>query len=679
MSGQAFIDSIATAISPCETVIHGVTVNDPFRWLEEQESSSTREWLEGQRKQIENYFLNLPDSSSMRKRVRELLDWSASSPPIVKRNRRFFLSRSQGQAQASIIMHNEITGVEKVLVDPRTRGEDVAVSVASVSPTGRVLAYAVRAGGSDTAAFEFIDVDEGFVYPELLPAGWYGGLCFKPDDSGFFYSHSNISGNSGQQSVIWHRFGTSLAEDCQVFATSYCGRILSLVHDTTGSRMLYVLLSQGPEKLASVYFHDLRTGDPPLLLYENLEGTFSPFFIGEHFLAWTDIGWIGHRIVEIEITNPIPRCWKTVASDTNEGTIQQFGMAGGYLFLCRARRFSMNLERLDLQTGEAVEICPFAHETVELRTFDAAADDLFFTVTSLTQPPKVMRYSVQSDQITVWSEIAISFDPKNIETEEVTVTSKDGSSVPMMIARRGDLPVTASLPAFLTGYGGFGSCVTPRFSAFGTFLIEQGFLFAVAAVRGGSELGAAWHHAGRRRNRQNAYDDFLACTEWLIATRRAKGDQICIGGGSNAGLLVGAALTQRPELFRAVICVGALLDMVRYHLFDLAALWSDEFGTSENDEDFRALYSYSPYHRVQDGVGYPAVLLVSGDADTRCNPLHTRKMTARLQAASISGHPILLDYTPTWGHTPVQPIDKKIEAVVRKLSFLLHEMGIPLR
>jgi len=235
------------------------------------------------------------------------------------------------------------------------------------------------------------------------------------------------------------------------------------------------------------------------------------------------------------------------------------------------------------------------------------------------------------------------------------------------------------LPTFITGYGGFGSCVTPRFTAFASFLLESGFLFAVPALRGGAELGEQWHLAAKREKRQNSFNDFIAAAEWLVSEGRSEPTRIAIGGGSNAGLLVGAVLTQRPDLFRAAICLGPLLDMTRYHLFDFAAGWAEEYGSPQDEEDFHFLLSYSPYHRVQDGTAYPAVLLISGDADTRCNPMHTRKMAARLQAANTSGHPILLDYKSEWGHVPVQPLSKKVEALTDRLTFICHELDVELK
>jgi prolyl oligopeptidase len=270
----------------------------------------------------------------------------------------------------------------------------------------------------------------------------------------------------------------------------------------------------------------------------------------------------------------------------------------------------------------------------------------------------------------------VRLDSSPIEIEQIRYKSNDATEIPMFLVARKERRSSRSLPVFLTAYGGFGACLTPQFYAYSTFLIEQGFLFAVANIRGGGEFGVEWHLAGKRRNRQNAIDDFISAAEWLSANAMADSTRIAVGGGSNAGLLVGAALTQKPHLFRAVVCLGPLLDMLRYHLFDSARSWTDEYGCSENQDDFPYMLAYSPYHNVHADAPYPAVLFVSGDADTRCNPMHVRKMVARLQRATSSDKPILLDYQPTWGHAPVQPLNRRIEALTDRLAFICHEMDV---
>jgi prolyl oligopeptidase len=297
---------------------------------------------------------------------------------------------------------------------------------------------------------------------------------------------------------------------------------------------------------------------------------------------------------------------------------------------------------------------------------------------TFSDPPSIHRFDDRTCKQDLWAQSLVPFDSSSIEVERVSYRSKDGTYVPMfLVAKKGSLRL-GPLPTVLTGYGGFGVPMTPQFSVVTSFLVEHGCLVAVANVRGGSELGAEWHLAAKRQKRQNAFNDFLAAGEWLIAGGHTATDTLAIAGGSNAGLLVGAALTQKPEMFRAAICLGPLLDMLRYHIFDNASWWVDEYGSATNVDDFAALREYSPYQRVQEGVAYPAVMLISGDADTRCNPMHARKMAARLQGATSSGRPVLLDYKMKWGHYPVLPLSERVDAVADRLTFLCHEIGVHL-
>jgi prolyl oligopeptidase len=356
--------------------------------------------------------------------------------------------------------------------------------------------------------------------------------------------------------------------------------------------------------------------------------------------------------------------------------IQQFAVAGNQVFVTRIDRFSTKVEVFGFD-GERREVPDFpSRGTIDLLNRTNATEKVFYSYTSISKPAAIHCYDARTEEDVAWSEANLPVDASASAVEKTAYTSTDGTSVPLFLAARNDLLHSGPLPTFLTGYGGFGSCVTPRFTAFATFLTERGFLFAVPALRGGSELGEQWHRSGKRENRQNSFNDFIAAAEWLIREQRSIPGRIAIGGGSNAGLLVGAAITQRPDLFRAAICLGPLLDMTRYHLFDFAARWADEYGSPEDQGDFQSLFAYSPYHHVLDGAAYPAVFLISGDADTRCNPMHARKMTARLQGATSSTRPVLLDYKTAWGHTPVQPFSTKIEALTDRLAFVCHQLGV---
>ncbi len=400
-----------------------------------------------------------------------------------------------------------------------------------------------------------------------------------------------------------------------------------------------------------------------------------PIFVHGQLLAYTDFAAPNFRIVRIDSVHPDPPHWHDVVPESDK-RIQQFAFAGDQVFVTRIDRFSTKVYAFGLDGGRK-EVPHFpSRGTIDLLNRTTATEKLFYSYTSISKPAAVYCYAARRESVFTWNEANAPGDPSAIAVEETAYTSTDGTSVPLFLAARKDLLRSGPLPTFLTGYGGFGSCVTPRFTAFATFLMEQGFLFAVPALRGGSELGEQWHRAGKRENRQNSFNDFVAAAEWLIREQRSISGRIAIGGGSNAGLLVGAAITQRPDLFRAAICLGPLLDMARYHLFNFAAGWADEYGSPDDHDDFQSLLAYSPYHHVLDRVAYPAVLLISGDADTRCNPMHARKMAARLQAATSSTRPALLDYRTAWGHTPVQPFSTKVEALTDRLAFVCHELGV---
>jgi prolyl oligopeptidase len=315
-------------------------------------------------------------------------------------------------------------------------------------------------------------------------------------------------------------------------------------------------------------------------------------------------------------------------------------------------------------------------ETVRLIGASHGSDELLIEAESLTEPISIFRYSEASGQRTLWAKRSIPFDSRDYSHTQVWYTSQDGTPIPMLLMGRRDVLDGGAHPTIMTSYGGYGLSMTPQFSVFVAFLAERRCLFALPNIRGGSEFGAQWHQAAKRRNRQTAYTDFLCAAEWLVKTGRTTPEKLAIFGGSNSGLLVGAALTQRPDLFRAVVCMVPILDMLRYHLFDNAHLWREEYGTADDPDDFAILASYSPYHRVRQGTAYPATMLVSGDADTNCNPLHARKMTARLQAANVSPYPIVLDYNKFRGHSPVLPFSERVEGLTDRMAFLCDQLQV---
>jgi prolyl oligopeptidase len=658
-------------------VLHGVVVIDHYRWLEDQNSPKTREWLDAQTSYTRVYLDAISDRDPIQKRVTELLSTLSVVEPWNVGDRYFFLKRREDKDQAVIVMRNGLFGEETTLVDPRllATGTATAVAIAAISQDGRFLAYFVRRAGTDHAALEILDIERNIVLPDRLAEGHCNGIVFGPGGSGFYYSHRELNDpRPNYRAVFWHRFGTDRSEDQEVFfGGEEPNLFLGILHSTEANLLAYNVFTTGKHPRSSIYLHSMSSGERASLLLHAIEGYFAPFFVRGVLLANTDLAAPNFRIVRIDMADPDPAHWRDIVPESDR-RIQEFATSGDQIFVTRVDRFSTRIEAFDLDGKRKKDIVFFG--TANLRNRPYTTDKLFFSRMSVSKPPAVDCYDTREEKLFTWDEAKVPFDPSMIVVEEVTYTSKDGTSVPLLLAARKDLIHSGPLPTFLTGYGGFGICVTPRFTAFATFLIEQGFLFAVAALRGGSELGAKWHQAGRYEKRQNSFDDFIAAAEWLLSQDRSTRGSIAIGGASNAGLLVGAVITQRPDLFRAAICLGPLLDMTRYHLFDLAGGWADEFGSPEDERDFHSLLAYSPYHRVEDGVKYPAVLLISGDADTRCNPMHARKMVARLQAASKSGYPILLDYKTDWGHMPIQPLSAKIAALTDRLAFVCHELGV---
>ena len=671
-----------TQVEPVTEVLHGVEVTDPYRWLEDQNSLRTRAWIYEQTVYTRAYFDAVPGREQIRERVRELLTFKEIiSEPLNVGDRYFFLKRREDREQPVIVMRKGLFGEETVLVDPalRATGTSTAVSIITVSQNARFIAYSVRQGGTDHSALEILDLEQNTILPDRLPDGFCTGFVFAPDGPGFYYSHRAVRDpRPNYRAVFWHSFGSDRSQDIEVFfAGEKPNLFLGILDSAKANLLAYAVYSASKQPTTSLYLHGLEPVTAPRLLLRDIEGCFVPFFANGQLFAYTDFAAPNFRIVGIDLDGPDPSHWRDIVPQSDR-RIQQFTVAGDRIFVARVDRFTTHIEVFGVEDGERKDV-PFSpHGTIDLLNPTNRTDTVFYSYTSITQPPAMCCYSTREEKSYLWQEANVPFDPSIIAVEETSYPSKDGTSIPLLLAARRDLIHSGPLPTFLTGYGGFGSCVTPRFTALATFLIEQGLLFAVPALRGGSELGEQWHQAGERENRQSSFDDFIAAAQWLLLQGYSARNAIAIGGGSNAGLLVGAAITQRPDLFRAAICLGPLLDMTRYHLFDFAAGWADEYGSPEDERDLHSLLAYSPYHRVQDGADYPAVLLISGDADTRCNPMHARKMAARLQAANRSEYPILLDYKPDWGHTPVQPLSAKIDALTDRLAFICHELGIHL-
>jgi prolyl oligopeptidase len=665
-------------VEPVTEVLHGVAITDPYRWLEDPDSTQTRAWLEAQRAYARAYLDAIPGRELIHERIRELLDVETYDSIQKVGRRYFFRKRRPGQEQPCIFVRETLDGDDRLVIDPAERGtgSHTAVKPLRVSPDGRLLLYEVKEGGERTGTFELRDIESQRSLPDVLSRGYLRGFAFAPDSQSFYYVHEAISPKAQRRVAYHHVLGTRFDDDRQIFFAGD-GDQLQL-HIAPGKDRLGFLVYRFLDKpYTDFYLWPFGAGTTPRLLIENAGYRFGPLLMNDgRILAITDRDAPNSRIVELCLREGLEPEFVDVIPATDV-PIQTLAVTEGRLFVSYTRRIQTQVAVFDL-FGKPLGELPIENEdTVRLLGGSFDEDELFFEEESFTKPIQICRYSTRTGETKLWAARNVPFRSKAFRHTQVWFPAKDGTRIPMFLVGRGDVLESGRHPAIMTSYGGYGVPMTPQFSVFVAFLLERGCLFALPNIRGGSEFGIEWHEAAKRRNRQVAFDDFITAAEWLIETGRTEPQKLAIFGGSNSALLVGAAMTQRPDLFRAVVCMVPMLDMLRYHLFDNAHFWKEEFGTAQDRDDFDALLNYSPYHRVREGICYPATMVVSGDADQNCNPLHARKMTARLQASNVSDHPIFLDYSRHRGHSPVLPLSERIAALTDRMAFLCDQLRLP--
>ena len=655
-------------------IFHGIEIIDPYRWLEDQESPETRDWLDAQNAYTLARLGELPERSFAKHRLAELLRVDRVTAPS-ERGGRYFLQKKRAEDDLWVHYVREgLNGEDQVLIDPHHLSSDhtTTVEIGDISRDGKLLVYRIRRGGADESEIRVRDVDSGEDLPDRIPTALIRDLALLPDKAGFYYSHQDRK--TGIR-VRYHALGTDVAEDPVVFGEDYGpGQWIStLISDS--SRFLLFQVSHGWGR-NELHVRDTATDHPTQPLVEDLEASFFPAFAGDRLFVQTHWQAPKGRILEIDLENPQPSAWKEIVGE-GEDAIEGFSLVGGELFVRTLHNVVSHIDRYDL-TGKhlgALELPGSGSAWTPFGTWSSSS--AFYGFQSFTVPSTIYRYDLATGQSAVWSHTDLPFDSTGYSTEQVWLQSKDGTKVPMFLVHQEGLNRDGARPTLLYGYGGFNVSLTPRFRALAALWIESGGVFAQANLRGGGEFGDAWHRAGMLTNKQNVFDDFIAAAEWLIDNGYTRPGKLAIQGGSNGGLLVGAAMTQRPELFRAVLCQFPDLDMVRYWAFENnnpPALL--EYGDARDPEQFKAIYAYSPYQNVNDGTEYPAVLLTSGDRDTRVPPLQARKMAARLQAATSSPHPVMLRYDTKAGHAGARPTSKTVEDLSLEAAFLFSQLGL---
>jgi prolyl oligopeptidase len=667
-----------TPVEAVTETLHGVSVTDPYRWLEDQNSPRTREWLAAQTLYARSHFDAIAGRERIRRRVRELLDVELCDSLQKVGTRYFFRKRVPGQEQPGIFCRDGIDGKDQLLIDPAEQGTGIytAVKPLRVSPDGRLLLYEVKQGGERSGTFELLEIATKTVLPDALPRGYLRGFAFTPDSSAFYYTHEPADDETFKgRAVYLHSLGTESKEDREVFRADETNHVrLQIV---PGQHHIGILVFHFRDSTYTDFYVVALGGDhAPEVVIQGAQHKFGPVILKSgRILAITDLDAPNYKIIESHKTTTGQLEFVELVSPA-DSPIQYWIATEQRIFVSYLRKLRTEIEVFDAWGNRIDRILGDESETVRVIGASQAGDELFLERESFTQPVRVETYSADQPNLRLWAQRDISLNSQDFAHVQVRFQGKDGTRIPMYLVGRREILGGGPQPTIMTSYGGFGVSMTPQFSVFVALMMERGCLFALPNIRGGSEFGLDWHNAARRRNRQVAFDDFLSAADWLIASGHSAPERLAIFGGSNSGLLVGAAMTQRPELFRAVVCMAPVLDMLRYHLFDGAQVWKEEFGTAEDPADFAALFDYSPYHRVRDGVGYPATLIVSGGCDQNCNAMHARKMTARLQAANTSDQPILLEYDPHRGHSPVLPFSHRVEAVTDRVAFLCDQLQL---
>lgn len=666
-----------TEEEPVIEIMHGVAVTDPYRWLEDQKSARTREWIHEQTSYSRAYLDSVPGRDRIRARIREFLTIDSYDSLIGAGEYYFFRKRTGDHEQPSIYRRKGIDGADELLVDPaeRAAGSHTAVKPTLVSPNGNLLLYEIKHGGERSGSFELLDVASRKPLPDRIPRGFLRGFAFAPDSKSFYYVHEPLVPlTQSCYHVKRHVLGDSFEHDSMIFAAdeTQCSR-LGLA--PFGGQMLIVVRRFLGPYMTDYYLQSFDSAGKAVRLFEKIDYLLGLRMVKDRILAITDRDAPNRRIVEIHLQESGDHEFVDVVPES-EFVIRQCQLLGNHIAVIYAAGATQQIKIFDYSGRQIEQVRTPPERTTYVLGGTETGDGLLLQEESFLEPPQIVRYTIADKKRTLWAESHAPIQPLDYSSTQVWYESKDGTRVPMFLVGKTGVLNGAGNPTILTSYGGFGTSMTPQFSVFVSFLMEHGCLFALPNIRGGCEFGSDWHKAAKGPKRQIAIDDFLAAAEWLLESGRTAPNRLAIFGGSNSGLLVGAALTQRPDLFQAVVCIAPLLDMLRYHHFDGAIKWRKEFGTADDPTEFLSLYGYSPYHRTKPGTPYPAVMLVSGDADQTCNPLHARKMTARLQSASTSGQPIILDYSQHRGHVPVLPLTMRIDALSDRMAFLCDQMGL---
>ena len=667
---------------------HGIEVKDPYRWLENPDSDETKAWVAAQNEVTFGYLEQIPAREKIQQRITELWNYEKFGIPFKRGDRYFYFKNDGLQNQSVLYTLKSLDDEPTVLLDPNKLSEDgtIALSGLSISDDGKLMAYGLSFGGSDWIEYRVREVETGKDREDLIKWIKFSGVSWTKDNRGFFYSRydepnekTKLEDINYYQKLYYHRLGTPQSEDTLIYHRpdqkewGFSGKV------TEDGRYLIISVWRGTDPKNLVFYQDLQEPEAKVVeLISEFEADYS-FIDNDGSIFWfqTDLDAPRRRVIAIDINNPSQNNWQEIIPEVEEplkgiGLINNQFIAN-YLKDARSQIKIFNLDGTFVREVTLPEIGSaggFGGKRYDTETF--------YTFTSFTFPPTIYRYDMTTGESILFRQPKVDFNPEDYQTKQVFYPSKDGTKIPMFITHKKGLKLDGNNPTYLYAYGGFNVSITPSFSISNLVWMEMGGIYATPNLRGGGEYGEEWHQAGMKASKQNVFDDFIAAAEWLIDNKYTSTDKLAIAGGSNGGLLVGACMTQRPDLFAAALPAVGVMDMLRFHKFTIGWAWCAEYGSPDNEEEFKTLYSYSPLHNLTKGEKYPATLITTADHDDRVVPAHSFKFAAALQEAHGGENPVLIRIETKAGHGAGKPTTKIIAEISDKWTFLVNTLGVRL-
>ena len=664
--------------------LFGIEVKDPYRWLENPDSEDTKAWVTAQNEVTFGYLSQLEIREQLKERITDLWNYEKLGIPFKRGNRYFYFKNDGLQNQSVLDTLKSLDDEPQVLLDPNKLSEDgtVALSGLAISEDGNLMAYGLSTGGSDWIEYKVRNIETSEDLADHLKWIKFSGASWTKDNEGFFYSRYDepnektlLEDVNYYQKLYYHRLGTEQTEDILVYHRpdekewGFSGRV------TEDGRYLIISVWRGTDPKNLVFYKDLQNTDAEVIeLISEFEASYS-FVDCDNDTFWfrTDLDAPKGKVIAIDLNKTDKNNWQEIIPEAEE-TLEGVGLLNNQFvtdYLKDARSqikiFALNgtLTR-EVELPGIGSVGGFNGKRYETETF--------YSFTSFTTPATIYRYDMVTGESTVFRQPTVDFNPDDYVTKQVFYTSKDGTNIPMFITHKKGLQLDGNNPTYLYAYGGFNISLTPFFSISNLVWMELGGVYAVPNLRGGGEYGEAWHQAGMKDKKQNVFDDFIAAAQWLIDNNYTSSEQLAIAGGSNGGLLVGACMTQRPELFACCLPAVGVMDMLRFHKFTIGWAWCSEYGSPDNETDFKTLYAYSPLHNLTSGTKYPATLITTADRDDRVVPAHSFKFAAALQAAHQGDNPVLIRIETKAGHGAGKPTTKVIEEIADKWAFLVDNL-----